>query len=305
MVGFVIILLGIMGALGVYLLLLKRELRSIVRQLQFIREHDTNQKLSLRLQVKEITELAKNLNHLISQYKLEKAALAKAQQKFKEEITNLSHDLRTPVTSISGYVQMLEAEKVSPAKKAEYFGVVRGRIETLIRMLDEFFEFARIESDEYPLQLEKINASQVLVEVLALFYEDFVAKGEEPSLQIPSRPMIIQADRDALARIFQNLIKNYLNHGTGSLRIAVEEEEGGVSLRFQNQAPDLGEGEVERLFERFYTADRSRTKKTTGLGMAIVKNLANKMKGRVEAHLQDGVLTIRISFPHGEAGQDL
>lgn len=292
----IIILIIVIGVLSAYILLYKREIRDIVKRLQFIRDNDTNMKINLKLKAKEINELAIRLNHLINHYKIEKVAVSKAQHEFKEEITNISHDLRTPLTSIAGYVQMLESESTPKEKRAEYYSIIRRRIDTLIKMLDEFFEFARIESDEYPLQLEKINVSNVLAYVISLFYYDFLSKGEEPSIQIPSAPIYIYADKDALKRVFQNLIKNYLNHGTGSISISVKEERNHVYISFKNYAADIDNEEAEKLFKRFYTADKSRTKKTTGLGLAIVKNLVAKMNGEVEAYVEDSYLVIKITM---------
>lgn len=292
----IVILILVIGVLFAYILLYKREIRNIVKTLQFIRDNDTNKKINLQIKVNEINELAIQLNHLINYYKVEKIAISKAQHEFKEEITNISHDLRTPLTSIAGYVQMLESEKTSKEKKAEYYSIIRRRIETLIKMLDEFFEFARIESDEYPLQFEKVNVCNVLADVVSLFYYDFLSKGEEPIIQIPSAPIYIHADKDALKRVFQNLIKNYLNHGTGNISISIKEEENHVCISFKNYAPNIDSAEADRLFQRFYTADKSRTKKTTGLGLSIVKNLVNKMNGEIKAYVEDSFLIINITF---------
>lgn len=292
----IIILILVIGVLSAYILLYKREIKDMVKRLQFIRDNDTNKKIGIQIKVKEINELAIQLNHLINYYKVEKIAISKAQQEFKEEITNISHDLRTPLTSISGYVQMLESGNATADKKSEYYSIIRRRIETLVKMLDEFFEFTRIESDEYPLLIEKINVSSVLTDVISMFYYDFLSKGEEPSIQIPSAPIYIQADKDALKRIFQNLIKNYLNHGTGSISISVKNKGNHVCISFKNYAPDIDNQEAEKLFKRFYTADKSRAKKTTGLGLSIVKNLVTKLNGEIKAHVEDSFLIINITF---------
>lgn len=290
------ILLLIIGILITYILLYKRQIRGIARKLQFIRDNDTNMEINLPNKMREINELAIQLNHIINHYKIEKIAISKAQHEFKEEITNISHDLRTPLTSIAGYVQMLESESTPIEKKSKYYNIIRNRIETLIQMLDEFFEFTRVESDEYLLQIEKVNISNVLTDVISMFYYDFISKGEEPSIQIPSTPIYIYADKDALTRIFQNLIKNYLIHGTGDICISVEEKEKYVCVSFKNYALNIDNEEAEKLFKRFYTSDKSRTKKTTGLGLSIVKNLVTKMNGEVKAYVEDSELTINITF---------
>lgn len=292
----IILLVLAIGVLCAYILIYKREIRDIVKRLQFIRDNETNKKITLQIKTKEINELAIELNQIIDYYNIEKVAISKAQNEFKEEITNISHDLRTPLTSIAGYVQMLESEKISKEKKTEYYAIIKRRIETLVEMLDEFYEFARIESDEYRLQLEKVNVCSLIADAISMFYYDFISKGEEPSIQIPSTPIYIYADKDALTRIFQNLIKNYLNHGTGVIFVSVKEEGNQVCISFNNYAPNIDSEEVEKLFKRFYTADKSRTKKTTGLGLAIVKNLIVKMNGGISAYVENSFLIINITF---------
>ncbi len=292
----ILILLLVIVILSAYIFLYKRQIRDIALKLKFIRDNETNMKINLQLKTKETNELATQLNHIIDFYKTEKAAISKAQQEFKEEITNISHDLRTPLTSISGYVQMLESEKTPAEKKPEYYSIIKGRIDTLIKMLDDFFEFTRTESEEYKLQLKKTSVSNVLTDVITLFYYDFLSKGEEPSIQIPSKPIYILAEKDALKRVFQNLIKNYLNHGMGGISVLVKEEGKQISISFRNNVPNIDSLDVDDLFKRFYTAEKSRTKKTTGLGLAIVKNLVTKMKGEIKAHVEDSFLIIDITF---------
>lgn len=297
MLWFIItVLVLVICSLSIYILFYKREIRDMAKRLRFIRENDTNMKINLQIKVKEINKLAIELNHLINYYKTDKIAVSRTQHEFKEEITNISHDLRTPLTSIAGYVQLLESENTPAKKKFEYCSIIRRRIDTLVKMLDDFFEFTRIESDEYQLKLEKINISNMLVDVISMFYYDFLSKGEEPSIRIPSKPIYIFADKDALKRIFQNLIKNYLNHGAGSVYISVKEERNHVCVSIKNYAPDIDSAEADNLFRRFYTSDKSRTKKTTGLGLSIVKNLVVKMNGEIEALVENSFLVINVTF---------
>jgi signal transduction histidine kinase len=140
----IIILILVIGVLSAYILLYKREIRDIVKRLQFIRDNDTNMKINLKIKANEINELATQLNHLINYYSIEKIAISKAQHEFKEEITNISHDLRTPLTSIAGYVQMLESENTPVEKKSVYYNIIKRRIETLVKMLDEFLNLLEL-----------------------------------------------------------------------------------------------------------------------------------------------------------------
>ncbi|WP_152966758.1 sensor histidine kinase [Sporosarcina globispora] len=291
----IIILILVIGLLLAYILLYKKEIRDIAKKVELINSNDTNKKISVQINSKEIRELAYQLNDMIGHYKNENIKIAKAQQEFKEEITNISHDLRTPLTSIAGYLQMVESEK-TPERKKEYHGIIRRRVNTLIKLLDEFFEFTRIESDEYILQFEKINVSNVLTETVSLFYYDFIAKDSEPIMDMPTRLIYISADKGTLKRIFQNLIQNYLNHGTGNLYVSVKEDGKHVCISFKNHAINMDNETAERLFQRFYTADKSRNKRTTGLGLAIVKNLINQMNGEIKAYIENSFLVINIKF---------
>lgn len=292
----IILLVFVIIILITYILLYKKGMKYIIERLQFIRTHDTNMNITLQMQHKQLNDLAIELNKIIIDNKNERISITKAGQDFKEGLTNISHDLRTPLTSIAGYVQMLESEKISQQKKQEYYSIIRRRIDVLVKMLDELYDYARIESDEYQLKLERININNILTDVISLFYYDFIARSEEPFINIPAKPIYINVDKDAITRVFQNLIKNHLTHGTGAISISVEEVEKRVYICFKNHAPDLDRDDVQKLFNRFYTADKSRSKKTTGLGLVIVKNLVSRMNGKVEAAVANTYLTINIIF---------
>ncbi|WP_433941535.1 sensor histidine kinase [Paenibacillus lautus] len=294
---FVIVVLSAVAIFLVFRhLLYRKEIDVIAQTLEFVNGNDTNRKIDTRSNAKEIRVLAEQINRTIDRGKRERIRLAQAQRTFKEEMTNLSHDFRTPLTSIVGYLQMLEEGGVTPEKKPDYYRVMSRRAGDLIQLLDDFFEFARLESDEYLLDLERVNVCDALTETLSLFYYDFVAKDSEPALDLPSVPVYLRADKGALKRIFQNLVQNYFRHGEGRLLISVKQEGNLVDISFQNRTTAVDRQAVERLFYRFYTAEPSRNNGTTGLGLAIVKHLAEKMKGEVNATVEYEALTIRIRF---------
>lgn len=292
----IIVCLGAILLLGIYIFLYKREVHRINEQLEWIIGCETNKKITLSSKPREIQKLATQLNRLLTEYKEEKIALTKAQNDFKDEIMNISHDLRTPLTSIVGYIQMIESPQTSEEKREEYYRIVRDRVEKLMKMIDEFFLLTRTESEDYPLELQKLNVTNVLIESLSMYYEDFVAKNLEPVLEFSSQNVFILGDKEALHRMFQNLIQNFFRHGEGNLHISLQEENDKVHIIFQNAAPNLTPDGAKRLFQRFYTQDRSRNRSSTGLGLAIVKNLVQKMKGNISAYINGNHLNIKITF---------
>ncbi len=294
-----IVLAMALGAVSAYVWMYKKQIKSLSEQLNFIRRNDTNRQLELSLRAKEFQDLAKQLNAVLTQSRDERAALHKAEQAFKKAITNVSHDLRTPLTSVVGYIEMLENKKTTRVEREAYYRIAKDRIRHLVQMLDDLFELARIESDEYALQLEKINVCQIFVETIYLFHRDFIGKHAGPQLQLPDVPLYIIGDAQALQRILGNVIRNALTHGEGDFKVQVEKSNGKVRMQFQNRATDLEEPEVGKLFERFYTADASRRRKTTGLGLSITKSLVEMMNGEIMAEKREDafVLTILFNLP--------
>src|SRR5699024_8321809 len=155
---------------------------------------DTNRHLELSLQADDLQRLAKHVNAVLTHTRDEKVSVYKAEKAFKEAITNVSHDLRTPLTYVVGYIDMLESGKITVVERDEYFQIVKERIRHLVQMLDDLFEFARIESGEYALTHEKIDVGQTFLEIIYLFQYEFANKKAEPRLNLPEIPLYINAD---------------------------------------------------------------------------------------------------------------
>ena len=145
--------------------------------------------------------------------------------------------------------------------------------------------------------MEKLNIVNIFVDTISMFYDDFSDKGFEPVIDVPPAPLYVLADRQALVRIFENLIKNALVHGTGDYQFCLKMRDDRVCLSVSNRTDSIEQKDIGRIFDRFYTTDTSRTRKTTGLGLAIVKQFAEHMNGTVAASLEKGKFTVEISFP--------
>ena len=166
-----------------------------------------------------------------------------------------------------------------------------------ILLLDQLFEFARIEADELKLNCRNTDIHSVLRDVVASYYGDFEQKKCVPHIVIPNSPAIIWGDPDALARIFSNVVYNALVHGEGNYQITAALEEAQTVITVKNASSSIQQEDIPHLFDRFYTTDQSRTKKTTGLGLAIAQRLVTRMGGQISASLQNGIFAIQIVFP--------
>lgn len=295
--GIMILLLIVVGILAFRLWCYRKQIKHISEELSMIAEEDTNYRLSSCCAVGKTEEVIQKTNQMIARYREMEVKLKRENTAYRESITSISHDIRTPLTSAKGYIQMMQGKDVGQEKREEYAAIVERRLDDVKDMLDQLFEYARIETGEMAWEPEVLNAGNLFAETLSMFYDDFVKRDCEPEVEITQLPCHINGDRHAFVRIVENLMKNALVHGKGGYRMSLQCEEGHVVLRVSNRTDSIEEKEIERIFDRFYTTDQSRSRKTTGLGLAIVKKFAEQMGGTAEAAL-DGdrfTVTVRIS----------
>ena len=214
----------------------------------------------------------------------------------RQQIANVSHDLRTPLTSILGYLQLLEGEGLSPEKREEYFKVIEGRARTLQTFIAAFYDLSRIEGGELPLEREKVDLGRLLSDQLTGAYEQIEQAGLEMEVELAGGLPPVWADSGAAARIFSNLLTNALRHGSDTLSVKLYREGGYVISSFANRAEDMTAEDAAHVFERFYTADKMRSGQSTGLGLAIVKALAERMGHTARARWEDGVFTVEVRW---------
>ncbi|MCI8697734.1 MAG: HAMP domain-containing histidine kinase [Oscillospiraceae bacterium] len=257
---------------------------------------ETTARLALPCPSAGAEELLVCLNQLLELRQEERAAYRRKEQELRRQIANVSHDLRTPLTSILGYLQLLEGDGLSPEKKAEYLAVVEGRARTLQVFIATFYDLSRIEGGELPLEREKVDLGRALSDQLAASYEQIEEAGLDMEVDLAPDLPPVWADSGAVTRIFSNLLTNALRHGKDALSIRLYREGNGVVSAFSNRAEDLTAEDASHVFERFYTADKMRTGQSTGLGLAIVKALAERMGHSAAARWEDGVFTIEVRW---------
>lgn len=270
----------------------KNEVRKIVKQLQLYNNRKTNKKIDITLIDQDIEHLGVEVNRLIDLYVMENRKRVLFEKEQRQAVANMSHDLRTPLTSIIGYIQIANNENLSEVEKEELLATAFDRAKRLERLLNDFFELSVLESTDYELKLQRINLTKLLTEVLVSFYDRFQEKRLEPTIEGLENNVTIFADHSAVTRVIENLLSNTLKHADGNIMIRLEEQNGVASLMITNDALSLTEQDVQHMFDRFYMADQSRSGKSTGLGLSIVKSLMEKMNGSISSKLNDGQLSI-------------
>lgn len=273
--------------------------RGLHRAARLMREQmadETTARLSLPCPSAGAEELLVCLNELLELRQEERAVYHRKEQELRQQIANVSHDLRTPLTSILGYLQLLEGEGLSPGKRVEYLSVIEGRARTLQTFIAAFYDLSRIEGGELPLERDKVDLGRALSDQLAAAYEQIEESGLVMEVDIAPDMPPVWADGGAVTRIFSNLLTNALRHGEDTLAVKLYREGNAVVSAFSNRADGLTAEDAAHVFERFYTADKMRTGQSTGLGLAIVKALAERMGHTVAARWEDGVFTVEVRW---------
>ena len=291
------------GVLSVLILILigilisyKRQVKDICRQLRFLQECDSNMLITTEMKKGHIEELAELLNTLLKERKKERADYQKKEQMIADIYTNLSHDIRTPLTSLDGYFQLLEETQEENDRK-RYIQIIQERIESLKEMLEELFTYTKLQNGTYELKLEPQNVGQILKETVFSYYDDWAEQEISPQFEITEEPVWIRGNKQALRRTIQNIIKNGLDHGNKEIRIQLSRNEKQMELVFQNKIEPGEQIDISRVFERFYKADKARSKSSTGLGLSIAKGFVEKMHGEIAAEIKEDGFCIKISFP--------
>lgn len=276
-------------ALILKLVLLRAGLRETGRELTLILSQDTNRLIGLSSRDKELRRLADILNIQLKALQHERHRYQDGDRELKEAVTNISHDLRTPLTAISGYLTLLEREDHSPQTQ-HCLGIIRNRTDSMKRLTEELFRYSLAITEK--ALLEPVSLNSVLEDCLMSFYETFRNKNISPEISLPDIPVIRTLDKSAISRIFTNIIGNAAKYSTEDFRVALKSD---GTATFSNAAPSLSPVSAAQLFDRFYTVENLET--STGLGLSIAKQLTDRMGGDIASTYQDGRLVITVSFP--------
>lgn len=287
------ILCGVFAAVAVILavkiLIMQKSMDEICACIAEHLSSDTNQLVTVSSGDRHIRRLAGRISVQLAELRRMKLRYTGGDRELKEAVTNISHDLRTPLTAICGYLELLETEEMTNNTR-RYVEQIANRTEALKGLTEELFRYSVITSVS-ELSYESVDVLRVLEDTLISFYGAFEQKHITPEVALPEKTVIRSLDRSALSRIFANIISNAVKYSDGDFSVTVTE--AGV-ITFSNTATELSSVEVGRLFDRFFTVDSAR--RSTGLGLSIAKLLTERMGGSISADYKENTLSINLFF---------
>lgn len=284
-------LLLVVTALSVKIYLLRKAAREIEEGFAERLVTDTNTLIDISANDKTMRRLANAVNTQLAGLRMARNRYQQGDMELKSAVTNISHDLRTPLTAICGYLDLLETEYKSETAE-HYLAIIRNRTDMLKQLTEELFRYSVFLTTEHSGAKEKIAVNAVLEESIAAFYADLTAHHITPVIWMPDKRVIRELNRSDLSRIFSNLLNNAIKYSDGDLQISLSES---GDITFSNMASGLNEVQVGRLFDRFYTVETAR--KSTGLGLSITRTLVEQMGGAVTAAYENTRLSICIHLP--------
>lgn len=289
------ILAGIIILQSIIMWKYQRQVKDICRQLAFLMKHDSNMLIHREFGLGGIGMLSDRLNDLLELRRKEKRYYQEKETLIADTYTNLSHDIRTPLTSLDGYFQLMEAcENVEEQRR--YLNIIHERIHSLNEMLEELFMFTKLKNESYRLELTSCCINRILKETVFSYYDDWVRREIQPDIQITEEQLYIDGNKQGLSRIIQNVIKNGLDHGEKKIRIVLKREQNQAVLRISNQVTDSEQIDIEHVFDRFYKADAARSKTSTGLGLSIAREFVRRMNGEIGAKIEENEFIVEMRF---------
>lgn len=268
---------------------IKKQLRKIKIQL------NKKERINIILNDKDVEKIAESFNIVLQEQKQLEINIRNREEKLKQSISNISHDLRTPLTAIRGYITLLE--NCTEEERNMYVGILSKKSEELNNLINNFYELSIFDNDSYQIDIKAIDIAEIIMETVISNYALIKNKEIEIDNKLPSKSIEVQGEEVVCSRIIQNLVSNAIKYSTGYISIELKELDECVIFKIRNSVSDLTQDDLKYLFDRFYTVDKSRNRSGSGLGLFIVKVLLDKIDGEVyEVSLSDDILSISILF---------
>ncbi|WP_181998673.1 sensor histidine kinase [Paraclostridium sordellii] len=268
---------------------LKKQLRKIEKQVY------NKERVNITLNDKDIEKLAATINNNMQEQKQVEIDIMNREERLKQNISDIAHDLRTPLASIRGYITLLD--NCTEQEKKEYINIIERKSEELNLLINNFYEISLFDNSSLKIQTTSIDIVQVIMEIVISNYALIKNNEIEIDNRLPEKQIKIYGEELTCKRIIQNLISNSIKYSNGYISIQLDEFDNEVIFTIKNSVLELKESDLDHLFERFYTVDKSRNRSGSGLGLYIVKLLLKKIGGEVrDISLEDGILSISIMF---------
>lgn len=290
----VIILLSILLIIIlVKYILYRRQIMDICRQIVFIRENDTNKIIYNDITEREVLKLTNLINLMCSEHKTKENILKEKDRRLKIALAGISHDIRTPLTSLKGFFELLENE-TDAEKKKKYNRVINKKIIELTELLEELFMYTKLQNEEYVLELDKYNFTKIVLGTLFSFYSIFKEENIRTEVDIDEEPAEVLCNDMAVKRLLSNILKNAVLHGDGKIDIKYKVKNDCVEFSCKNSIKNPGEIDISQVFDRFYKADAARGKGSTGLGLSVAMELSERMGGKISTMIEEGLFVVRF-----------
>lgn len=273
----------------------RNQLNKTMKHLKQIIKGESQSLLKLSGNRKQ-NQLIKEINQLIEKLIETNVRYGRMMEDNKRMVSSISHDFRTPLTSMLGYIQILKKEAYT-ADEEKYFSIIEERTKMLSQLVEEFYTLSLLDSDEYKLSFQRVNPIILIQEQLALYYDELNQTFEKVDVSIDETVLSIQTSPQDVKRIIGNLVKNAFQHGTGYFSVQSKISDDCVQFLFQNEVKRPEKIEVERIFDRLYRGDESRKSGSTGLGLSIAQQLARRLRMNLEAELKENRLCFTLTIP--------
>lgn len=280
----------LLAAAIIKIIRLKKAAREISAAFADRLQTDTNTQIDISSRDKDMCRLASAINTQLRILRQEHLRYHQGDTELKNAVTNISHDLRTPLTAICGYLDMMQKTEISE-QQARYLSIIKERTELMKQLTEELFRYSVIVSDDEKTETENVLINQVLEDSIMGYYAVLTEKGIQPNVNITDKQITAELNKEYLSRIFSNLLNNAMKYSDGDLDIILSDT---GEIIFSNTAKGLSAVDAEQLFDRFYTVEAAHH--STGLGLSIARTLVRRMGGTITAEYADSRLKIKIKF---------
>lgn len=296
MVYLTIALLALAMLFAALYFLQRSQAKRLAKQLETLNDERRTQLVTMSLPSRVNQDLVREINRFLLDKQETERSWRMEELRLQEMISNISHDMRTPLTAVLGYIRLINTSELSEADRRRYLSIIEARAKSLQRLLLDFYDLSRMEEGSYQLQMEPVDVNGCCLELLAELYDDLENAGIDLEADLLENAPKVLADWAAVRRIYENLFQNAKKYGRGRLLVSSGLTENNLMVSISNTCPYVSPEQLSKLFDRSYTVSQSRTEGSAGLGLAICKGLIEKMGHEINLTYQNGVFTVQITY---------